>query len=280
VLLPAITNFVNYVIKLAIDRLTQLERHKTKTHKVSSFIVKNILSRFINTAIIYYILALLHQNIGSLTQEGYVIKVMALVGVSAFIQVLTELVRPEVLFDLVTKSFTSTPIEDDAKKSFQIQLNEQAQDPEFAFAEQYTFYLVQVLLVSFYAVMVPLGVGMLALIFIAQYWLDKYNLFRRFSCPLDFNFFLTRLAFKAFECSLLVFTIGNFIFDMQIRVDTEPKYKLINLISVAIAAGYVYLAVLGPEWLERKIFAEEEEFYHRSYGYYDDKNSFRRTYWT
>ncbi len=130
-----------------------------------------------------------------------------------------------------------------------MQLNEQVQDPEFAFAEQYTFYIVQVLLVSFYAVMVPAGVGILALIFIAQYWLDKYNLFRRFSCPLDFNFFLTRLAFKAFECSLLVFAIGTFIFDMQIRIDSEPKYKLINLISVAIAGGYVYLAVFGPEWL-------------------------------
>jgi hypothetical protein len=135
-------------------------------------------------------------------------------------------------------------------------LNEQAQDPEFAFAEQYTFYLVQVLLVSFYAVMVPAGVGILALIFIAQYWLDKYNLFRRFSCPLDFNFFLTRLAWKAFECSLLVFTVGTFIFDMQIRIDSEPKYKLINLVSVAIAGAYVYFAVFGPDWLERKIFAE------------------------
>jgi hypothetical protein len=72
------------------------------------------------------------------------------------------------------------------------------QDPEFAFAEQYTFYLVQILLVSFYAVMVPAGVGLLALIFIGQYWIDKYNLFRKFSCPLDFDFFLTRLAFKVF----------------------------------------------------------------------------------
>ena len=67
VLLPAITNFVNFAIKLAMDKLTDLERHKTKTHRVSSFIIKNLLARFINTAIIYYVLSLLHKEIGPLT---------------------------------------------------------------------------------------------------------------------------------------------------------------------------------------------------------------------
>ena len=94
--------------------------------------------------------------------------------------------------------------------------------------------------------MVPAGVGLLALMFIVQYWLDKYNLFRRFSCPLDFDFFLTRLAWKAFECSLLVFAVGTFIFDMEIRVDAAPKYKMINLINVVVSAAYVYVAVTGP----------------------------------
>ena len=77
--------------------------------------------------------------------------------------------------------------------------------------------MVQIWLVSFYAVMVPAAIGILALVFTAQYWLDKYNLFRKFSCPLDFNFFLSRLAFKGFECSLFVFAVGTFIFDMEIR---------------------------------------------------------------
>jgi hypothetical protein len=63
---------------------------------------------------------------------------------------------------------------------------------------------------------------------------------------LDFNFFLTRLAWKAFECSLLVFAIGTFIFDMEIRVDEAPKYKMINLINIAISGVYVYVAVMGP----------------------------------
>jgi hypothetical protein len=130
VLLPAITSFVNFAITLAIAKLTDLERHKTKTHRVSSFIVKNLLSRFINTAIIYYILAVLHQDIGPLTQEGFVMKVMGLVGVSALVQILSELIRPEVLLEFLSNTFSSASAEDEeSKKLFQIQLNVQAQDP-------------------------------------------------------------------------------------------------------------------------------------------------------
>jgi hypothetical protein len=44
----------------------------------------------------------------------------------------------------------------------------------------------------------------------------------------------------------LVFAIGTFVFDQQIRVNDEPKYKLINLVSVALAGAYVFLAVAGP----------------------------------
>jgi hypothetical protein len=68
-------------------------------------------------------------------------------------------------------------------------------------------------LVSFYAVMVPSGVGILVLIFIIQYWIDKYNLFNKCSIPIDFDFYLTRIIFKFFEASLLIFTVGCFVFD-------------------------------------------------------------------
>jgi hypothetical protein len=107
-------------------------------------------------------------------------------------------------------------------------------------------FLVQLLVVSFYATLVPLGVGILALIFIAQYWLSKYNLFNRSSCSQYFNFYLTRYAFKAFECSILVFAVGNLIFDSRIHVDAEPKFWIINSIIVVIAGVYVLFILLAP----------------------------------
>jgi hypothetical protein len=51
--------------------------------------MKNIASRFINTVIMYYLLSILHPDIGPLTQEGFVTKVMSLVGVSALSQMVT-----------------------------------------------------------------------------------------------------------------------------------------------------------------------------------------------
>jgi hypothetical protein len=108
VLLPAITNAVNFSITFAISKLTELERHKSKTRKISSFITKNIISRFLNTAIIYYILSVLHQDIGPLTQEGFVIKVMGLIGVNAFVQIVTEMIRPEVVMEFIVNQFNPT----------------------------------------------------------------------------------------------------------------------------------------------------------------------------
>ena len=121
------------MITLAIERLTKLECHKTKTHHVSSFITKNIASRFVNTVIIYYILAILHQNVGPLSQEGFVTKIMGLVGVNAFVQIVTEFIRPEEVYAYL---FTDDEVEevtagmDDVQvKEFQRNLNKMAEDP-------------------------------------------------------------------------------------------------------------------------------------------------------
>jgi len=56
---------------------------------VTSLIIKNILTRFLNTAVIYYVLAVLSSDVGPLTDQGLVIKVMGLVGVSAFTFMIT-----------------------------------------------------------------------------------------------------------------------------------------------------------------------------------------------
>lgn len=66
--------------------------------------------------------------------------------------------------------------------------------------------------VSFYAYIVPMATPIVIIIFFIQYWIDKYNLFRRFSLPVSFNFALSRIVFKIFRLSLLAFAVGNFLF--------------------------------------------------------------------
>jgi len=76
---------------------------------------------------------------------------------------------------------------------------------------------MQVYVVSFYACIAPSITIILALIFVAQYWVDKANLFFRCSCPTDFNYQLSRLTLKIFEFSILVFAVGNLIFLPEIH---------------------------------------------------------------
>lgn len=104
---------------------------------------------------------------------------------------------------------------------FQIELNKELQDPEFNFSNQYAYYIVNVYIVSFYSYITPYVGIILALIFCVQYWVDKYNLFQRFSCPVDFDFKLSRFTLKAFECCIFVFALGNLLFSMDIHHTKE-----------------------------------------------------------
>ena len=51
--------------------------------------------------------------------------------------------------------------------------------------------------ISFYGYLVPMIVPITILAFIAEYWVDKYNLFNRFSSPVDLGYYLTNLVWKA-----------------------------------------------------------------------------------
>jgi hypothetical protein len=69
----------------------------------------------------------------------------------------------------------------------------------------------------FYNYLVPIGVPVTAIIFVVQYWIDKYQLFYLSSQYYQLNYFLSRMILKFFEGSLLIFTIGNLIFSIVIH---------------------------------------------------------------
>jgi len=81
---------------------------------------------------------------------------------------------------------------------FQIQLNQALQRPEFNYAVMYSFYIVFTFVVSFYGFIVPSATLIMIAIFFIQYWVDKYNLFRRYSSPVDFGSELIKWIFKIF----------------------------------------------------------------------------------
>ena len=60
--------------------------------------------------------------------------------------------------------------------------------PEFNFVEGYAFYIVYVIMASFYSFIAPLLTPILIAIFVIQYWIDKWNIFRRYSCSVRYSF--------------------------------------------------------------------------------------------
>ena len=77
-------------------------------------------------------------------------------------------------------------------------LNKKYEYPEFDLSERYSYYIVQLYTTIFYAHLVPAGSVTLFVIFIFQYWVDKFNLFQRSSLFYELNFSLTRKILKFF----------------------------------------------------------------------------------
>lgn len=137
---------------------------------------------------------------------------------------------------------------------------------------------MNVYVISFFSYITPYISIILALIFLVQYWVDKYNLFKRFSCPTDFNFRLSRMTLKAFEFSVFVFALGNYIFSFTIHpTKDESEYHVINLIALLLALAYCIAIVLLPKkWFER---IDVESYETASYNQCLQNESFNKVYW-
>ena len=98
---------------------------------------------------------------------------------------------------------------DDKVNRFQVHLNRDYEDMEFDMAGRYTYYLLMVYVASFYNYIAPACCPALIIIFIFQYYADKFNLFYRQSFNRNMNCSLTRWLLKLFELSILIFALGN-----------------------------------------------------------------------
>lgn len=164
--------------------------------------------QFLNTAIIYYIISIF-DGVAALDQNGLLMKVTSLIAVSGFINIANNAIQLGTLFSCLMNKFKYN--DKDTINMFQIQLNKEMQDPQFSFSDKYAYYIVQIYVVSFYSYIAPYLSLILIIIFAIQYWVDKFNLFTRYSCPADFNYRLSRLTLKTFECSIFIFALGNFL---------------------------------------------------------------------
>ncbi len=142
---------------------------------------------------------------------------------------------------------------------FQVELNKELQKTEFNFALRYAYYILNVFVVSFYSYIVPYTSLILILIFIAQYWVDKRNLFKLFSCPTNFSYRLSFFTLKVFECSVFFFALGNMIFAKDIHIGDDRSYNIINIISLLLAFFYCIFIFFLPKSFMKIISISEDK---------------------
>lgn len=277
-LMVTLTNVLNILLGMALEALTEMEKHQSQTARVSSLIFKNVIAKFLNTTVIYFIFHKM-TPVDFMSGEGLVSKILGLTGFSALIKIALDLLQVQTnLMALVNRwKFQSTK----HINLFQLQLNQKLQNEEFNLVEQYSYYLYMVYLISFYALLVPLSSPILILVFGLQYWVDKYLLFKKMSSPIDLGYPLTRLIIKCFECSLLLFTIGNLYWHGKINRKSSRFSNSINTLSVAISATYLLVSLFCPKYIKDAFLGKvlKEKIYHHSYSYYETKNKFTKLYW-
>ena len=109
-----------------------------------------------------------------------------------------------------------------------------------------------------------------------QFWVDKYNLLRRYSTNVIFNYDVSLLVFKIFQMMVIVFVIGKLLFIYYTRPDTG--YSVINIITAVIALGYTVFVWVLPKNVEESLF---ESLYLETESFSDclKRKCFVKNYW-
>lgn len=88
------TNLINILLEMIIRKVTELERHKSKTEKIETMVNRFVVAKFLNTCIIYFTLYAVNSDIKILSQNGLMNKIIKLVSLGAFIDVLINSTLP------------------------------------------------------------------------------------------------------------------------------------------------------------------------------------------
>jgi hypothetical protein len=272
--MTVVTLVINYILGVIVKILTEYEQHQTKSKFIFSHIVKVVLTQFINTTIIYYASSNLTQS-PYLSEEGLVVQVSSLFLTSAVIQIALNIINPSAVIVSAKKwlkyrNKTEAPI-------FQRDLNQEYERAEFDVVDRYSYYILQIYACSFYAYLVPIATPCLILTLLAQYWVDKYNLFKRSTCKNEMDFFLSRTMLKIFEVSLFVFAFGSFLFSVVLH---NRFVNSVNIASLILTGLYTLFIMFAPRHLEKRIFGSYEAIETMAYSECLQKRYFKEQYWT
>lgn len=133
--------------------------------------------------------------------------VMLLLLKGVFVRTILNIVAPLRLKQLLSLKFYYSETNSNL---FQIQLNKVFELPIFDLSGRCTFYISWLLISSFFFPVAGASSLVLLVLFLANYWIDKWNLMRRSSNPVSMDSRNGYLLYLALVCDLVVFGLGNF----------------------------------------------------------------------
>ena len=124
-------------------------------------------------------------------------------------------------------------------------MNQLLEKPSYPYDYAYSYYIQMFYIICFYGYLVPIIVPITIVAFAIQYWVDKRNILRKFSSPVDLGFSLTNLVWISLELSLLARAIGHMIWSIKLyhKAPSFTSYAC-NIASDLIALAYL-IVILG-----------------------------------
>jgi hypothetical protein len=264
-LMALITTLINIILSRSMEMLSMMEKHQTQTRRLESLILKTIITQTINTVFIYGTVYFVRPSVNILNTHGLTYQITSLVIVSGIVALIIDIFQPIQRLKVCIRDYKvdkSKPVQ-----KFQIQLNRRFALPEFDFNEKYSFYVIFFFLVSFYGFLVPEVTIMCIIFYFLLYWIDKYNLLRRYSAPGDISHTLTELMLRILEASVVFFALGNLLWDLAVHYDSTAGYRVFNIISLIIAGSYVLVSNLANRFFTKTILRNTYKLDVRAYTY-------------
>ena len=114
-----LTFIINQILSFAMNLLSILEKHKTKSDRMKSLTIKVIVTQTINTCLIYGFLYIMNP-INPLSNYGIVKKMTGLVFISGIINIVTSILLPGRTIKKLINLCTIKEEEDSKVKMFQV----------------------------------------------------------------------------------------------------------------------------------------------------------------
>lgn len=243
-----LTFAINKILSYAIEILSVQEKHKTQSDRIESKAIKTIMSQAINTCFIYLVLQIIFPG-NPLETFGIAPKIISLIVISGGIaELANNVLIPAYKFKewwFQCGKCGSVREENGYVNMFQVDLNKAKEHPQYPYSDMYSYYIIYSFVISFYGYLVPSYTLVLIFLFFIHYYVDKYNLFRRFSSPIEFSQSLRNHILRAFELCVFIYAFSYFFWDMAIHFDSSLKYRILNWINLLIATVYCSLSLFN-----------------------------------